>query len=116
MGSKRSWRRDRRARAARRFATSPKTTPKTTEEKKVLYQEKVLLETVHKLADPHFFREPEIALSESLVGMLYSKEIRTIGDLVQKTEAELFERPGIGVVRLKKIKEALAALGLALKM
>ncbi len=78
--------------------------------------QKILLETLHKLTDPNFFREPKVSLSERLVGMLYCKEIRTIGDLVQKTEAELLELPGIGVVRLKKIKEALAALGLALKL
>lgn len=78
--------------------------------------QKILLEDLHKLVDPYFFKEPKFAITQNIFDALYSKGVRTVGDVTQKTEAELLELPGIGVARLKKIKEALDHLGLALKV
>lgn len=80
------------------------------------FSQKILREDLHKLVDPHFFKDPKFTITQNIFDALYNKEIRTVGDVTQKTEAELLELPGIGAVRLKKIKEALAALGLALKL
>lgn len=78
--------------------------------------QKILDEDLHKLTDPYFFRDSKFAITQKLFDSIYGKDTRTIGKLVEKTEAELLERPGIGVARLKKIKEALDHLGLTLKM
>lgn len=77
---------------------------------------KILLEDVHKLVDPHFFNDPKFALTQTILCVLLDEGFSTIGNVTQKTEAELLEVPGIGIARLKKIKESLNRLGLTLKV
>ena len=48
-------------------------------------------------------------------GSLIAKDLRTLGDLTQKTEGELLRTPNFGKVSLDAIKEKLEELGLRLK-
>ncbi len=47
---------------------------------------------------------------------LKNANIRTIGDLVQKTEAEMLKTKNFGKKSLTEIKEVLAEMGLTLDM
>lgn len=77
---------------------------------------RILDEDIGKLSDPFFFPEDKegAALGEGLIWKLLCSNIRTIGDLVLKTEAQLLEINGIGPVALGKVRAALAALNLSL--
>ncbi len=58
----------------------------------------------------------ELELSVRSANCLQQANIRTIGDLVQKTEAEMLKTKNFGRKSLKEIKEILAEMGLSLGM
>ncbi len=58
----------------------------------------------------------ELELSVRSQNCLQNANIRTIGDLVQKTEAEMLKTKNFGRKSLKEIKEILAEMGLSLGM
>ena len=58
----------------------------------------------------------ELELSVRAANCLQSANIRYIGDLVQKTEAEMLKTKNFGRKSLKEIKELLAEMGLHLGM
>lgn len=58
----------------------------------------------------------ELELSVRSANCLQNANIRTIGDLVQKTEAEMLKTKNFGRKSLKEIKEILAEMGLTLGM
>ena len=57
-----------------------------------------------------------LELSLHTVGYLRNENMKYVGDLVQKTEAEILCIPGLRRDALDEIKEALAQLGLHLNM
>ena len=58
----------------------------------------------------------ELELSLRTHNCLKNANIRTIGELVQKTEADIWRTKYFGRKSLNEIKEALARMGLALGM
>jgi DNA-directed RNA polymerase subunit alpha len=58
----------------------------------------------------------ELELSLRAQNCLKNASIRTIGELVQKTEAEMLHTKCFGRKSLNEIKEALARMGFALGM
>jgi DNA-directed RNA polymerase subunit alpha len=58
----------------------------------------------------------ELELSLRTHNCLKNANIRTIGELVQKTEAEMLRTKNFGRKSLNEIKEALANMGLSLGM
>ena len=58
----------------------------------------------------------ELELSVRSANCLQNANIKTIGDLVQKTEAEMLKTKNFGRKSLKEIKEILAEMGLSLGM
>ena len=58
----------------------------------------------------------ELELSVRSYNCLKNANIKTIGDLVQKTEAEMLKTKNFGRKSLKEIKEILAEMGLSLGM
>jgi DNA-directed RNA polymerase subunit alpha len=58
----------------------------------------------------------ELELSVRSANCLQNANIRLIGELVQKTEAEMLKTKNFGRKSLKEIKEILAEMGLALGM
>ncbi|HET9450234.1 MAG TPA: DNA-directed RNA polymerase subunit alpha C-terminal domain-containing protein, partial [Aggregicoccus sp.] len=58
----------------------------------------------------------EFELSVRSANCLQNANIKTIGDLVQKTEAEMLKTKNFGRKSLKEIKEILAEMGLSLGM
>ena len=58
----------------------------------------------------------ELELSVRSYNCLKNANIRTIGELVQKTEAEMLKTKNFGRKSLKEIKEILADMGLSLGM
>jgi len=58
----------------------------------------------------------ELELSVRSANCLQNANIRTIADLVQKTEAEMLKTKNFGRKSLKEIKEVLAEMGLSLGM
>ncbi|HEU4384783.1 MAG TPA: DNA-directed RNA polymerase subunit alpha [Anaeromyxobacteraceae bacterium] len=58
----------------------------------------------------------ELELSVRSANCLQNANIKTIGDLVQKTEAEMLKTKNFGRKSLKEIKEILAEMGLGLGM
>jgi len=58
----------------------------------------------------------ELELSVRSANCLQNANIKTIGDLVQKTEAEMLKTKNFGRTSLKEIKEILAEMGLSLGM
>jgi DNA-directed RNA polymerase subunit alpha len=58
----------------------------------------------------------ELELSVRSANCLQNANIRTIGDLVQRTEAEMLKTKNFGRKSLKEIKEILAEMGLTLGM
>jgi hypothetical protein len=58
----------------------------------------------------------ELDLSIRTAHCLRNDNIETVGDLVQKTEAEMLRTPNLGRKSLNEIKEVLASLGLRLGM
>jgi DNA-directed RNA polymerase subunit alpha len=58
----------------------------------------------------------ELELSVRSANCLQNANIRYIGELVQKTEAEMLKTKNFGRKSLKEIKEILSSMGLALGM
>jgi len=82
-------------------------------------EEPVLVETPKeetKLNENLFRSVDELELSVRSANCLQQAAIRTIGDLVQKTEAEMLKTKNFGRKSLKEIKEILAEMGLSLGM
>lgn len=69
-----------------------------------------------KLNENLFRSVDELELSVRSANCLQQASIRTIGDLVQKTEAEMLRTKNFGRKSLKEIKEILAEMGLSLGM
>ncbi len=66
---------------------------------------------------PNLYRlVDELELSVRSANCLRNAEIRFIGELVQKSEAEMLKTKNFGRKSLKEIKEVLAAMGLSLAM
>jgi len=82
-------------------------------------EEPVAVETPReeaKLNENLFRSVDELELSVRSANCLQQANIRTIGDLVQKTEAEMLKTKNFGRKSLKEIKEILAEMGLSLGM
>ena len=69
-----------------------------------------------KLNENLFRSVDELELSVRSANCLQQANIRTIGDLVQKTEAEMLKTKNFGRKSLKEIKEILSEMGLSLGM
>lgn len=69
-----------------------------------------------KLNENLFRSVDELELSVRSANCLQQANIKTIGDLVQKTEAEMLKTKNFGRKSLKEIKEILAEMGLSLGM
>ncbi len=69
-----------------------------------------------KLNENLFRSVDELELSVRSANCLQNANIKSIGDLVQKTEAEMLKTKNFGRKSLKEIKEILAEMGLALGM
>ena len=69
-----------------------------------------------KLNDNLFKSVDELELSVRSANCLKNAEIRYIGDLVQKTEAEMLKTKNFGRKSLNEIKEILNEMGLSLGM
>lgn len=69
-----------------------------------------------KLNENLFRSVDELELSVRSANCLQQANIRTIGDLVQKTEGEMLKTKNFGRKSLKEIKEILAEMGLSLGM
>jgi DNA-directed RNA polymerase subunit alpha len=69
-----------------------------------------------KLNENLFRSVDELELSVRSANCLQNANIKTIGDLVQKTEAEMLKTKNFGRKSLKEIKEILAEMGLTLGM
>jgi DNA-directed RNA polymerase subunit alpha len=82
-------------------------------------EEPVVAETPQqeaKLNENLFRSVDELELSVRSANCLQQANIRSIGDLVQKTEAEMLKTKNFGRKSLKEIKEILAEMGLSLGM
>ncbi|MFN7130438.1 MAG: DNA-directed RNA polymerase subunit alpha [Myxococcales bacterium] len=82
-------------------------------------EEPVAVETPRsepKLNENLFRSVDELELSVRSANCLQQANIKTIGDLVQKTEAEMLKTKNFGRKSLKEIKEILAEMGLSLGM
>ncbi len=83
---------------------------KPIEEEVVVGEEKVY-------ENPHLYRSVnELELSVRSINCLQNAKIETIGDLVQKTEAEMLKTKNFGRKSLQEIKTVLASMGLTLGM
>jgi DNA-directed RNA polymerase subunit alpha len=69
-----------------------------------------------KLNENLFRSVDELELSVRSANCLQNANIKTIGDLVQRSEAEMLKTKNFGRKSLKEIKEILAEMGLALGM
>jgi len=69
-----------------------------------------------KLNENLFRSVDELELSVRSANCLQNANIKTIGELVQKTEAEMLKTKNFGRKSLKEIKEILAEMGLSLGM
>ncbi|MBX7096266.1 MAG: DNA-directed RNA polymerase subunit alpha [Myxococcaceae bacterium] len=72
--------------------------------------------TEAKLNENLFRSVDELELSVRSANCLQQANIKTIGDLVQRTEAEMLKTKNFGRKSLKEIKEILAEMGLSLGM
>jgi len=74
--------------------------------------------SISNLAVHPLFLQPidTLELSARSLNSLKSEGVKTIGDLVQKTESDLMKTPNLGRKSLNEIKEALAVHGLTLGM
>ncbi len=81
-------------------------------------QKEVAAETVTELAfNPALLKKvDELELSVRSANCLKNDNIVYIGDLIQKTEAEMLRTPNFGRKSLNEIKEVLASMGLHLGM
>ncbi len=75
-----------------------------------------LPKTEEKLNENLFRSVDELELSVRSANCLQNANIKTIGELVQKTEAEMLKTKNFGRKSLKEIKEILAEMGLSLGM
>jgi DNA-directed RNA polymerase subunit alpha len=75
-----------------------------------------LVEEKTKLNENLFKSVDELELSVRSANCLKNAEIRYIGDLVQKTEAEMLKTKNFGRKSLNEIKEILSEMGLGLGM
>ena len=78
--------------------------------------EEVKVVEEHKLNENLFRSVDELELSVRSANCLQNANIKTIGDLVQKSEAEMLKTKNFGRKSLKEIKEILAEMGLSLGM
>jgi DNA-directed RNA polymerase subunit alpha len=69
-----------------------------------------------KMNENLFRSVDELELSVRSANCLQQANIKTIGDLVQRSEAEMLKTKNFGRKSLKEIKEILAEMGLALGM
>jgi DNA-directed RNA polymerase subunit alpha len=69
-----------------------------------------------KLNENLFRSVDELELSVRSANCLQNANIKTIGDLVQRSEAEMLKTKNFGRKSLKEIKEILAEMGLSLGM
>src|SRR5712672_2918095 len=69
-----------------------------------------------KLNENLFRSVDELELSVRSANCLQQANIKTIGDLVQRSEAEMLKTKNFGRKSLKEIKEILAEMGLSLGM
>jgi DNA-directed RNA polymerase subunit alpha len=74
------------------------------------------VEEASKLNENLFRSVDELELSVRSANCLKNADIRYIGDLVQKTEAEMLKTKNFGRKSLNEIKEILAEMGLSLGM
>ncbi len=79
-------------------------------------EEPTLEEPKKKLNDNLFRRIEEIELSVRSANCLENADIKYIGELVQKTEAEMLRTKNFGRKSLNEIKEILTEMGLSLGM
>jgi DNA-directed RNA polymerase subunit alpha len=81
-------------------------------------KKEVVSEVIPDLAfNPAFLKKvDELELSVRSANCLKNDNIVYIGDLVQKTEAEMLRTPNFGRKSLNEIKEVLASMGLHLGM
>jgi len=75
-----------------------------------------LPQTEEKLNENLFRSVDELELSVRSANCLQNANIKTIGELVQKTEAEMLKTKNFGRKSLKEIKEILSEMGLSLGM
>jgi len=85
------------------------------------FEEPSLAQEESKAAEPPFNKNllrkvDELELSDRSANCLKNDNIVYIGDLVQKTEAEMLRTPNFGRKSLNEIKEVLAQMGLHLGM
>jgi DNA-directed RNA polymerase subunit alpha len=81
----------------------------------VVEEEEVLEEEPKKMLNENLFRRiEEIELSVRSANCLENADIKYIGELVQKTEAEMLRTKNFGRKSLNEIKEILSEMGLAL--
>jgi len=85
------------------------------------FEEPTVRETVEEREEPEFNRNllrkvDELELSVRSANCLKNDNIVYIGDLIQKTEAEMLRTPNFGRKSLNEIKEVLSAMGLRLGM
>ncbi len=75
------------------------------------------LESEANLHNENLYRPvSELELSVRSINCLQNANIETIGELVQKTEAEMLKTKNFGRKSLNEIKEILAEMGLSLGM
>jgi DNA-directed RNA polymerase subunit alpha len=80
-------------------------------------EEPIELETEEEPLNENLFRSvEELELSVRSANCLQNANIHLIGELVQKTEAEMLKTKNFGRKSLKEIKEILADMGLSLGM
>lgn len=79
-------------------------------------EEPVITEPKKKLNENLFRRIEEIELSVRSANCLENADIKYIGELVQKTEAEMLRTKNFGRKSLNEIKEILSEMGLSLGM
>lgn len=92
------------------FINFDEDTIKPAEEEEIEGEEKVY-------ENPHLYRSVnELELSVRSINCLQNAKIETIGDLVQKTEAEMLKTKNFGRKSLQEIKTVLASMGLTLGM
>ena len=87
----------------------------------VNFEEPKAVEFEEKLVEPEFNRNllrkvDELELSVRSANCLKNDDIVYIGDLIQKTEAEMLRTPNFGRKSLNEIKEVLTQMGLHLGM
>jgi DNA-directed RNA polymerase subunit alpha len=87
------------------------------EEEKEPLREEIPREEEKTVWNEHLFRRvDELELSVRSANCLKNADIKYIGELVQKTEAEMLKTKNFGRKSLNEIKEILAEMGLSLGM